>query len=166
MDMPKNGDTRKSQVLIVFNAETDKTELVPYKDFKSIDSAIDGLPCRFRRSTIDIPLVGKMDVDFWCNDDFRRLFKHGTKLNVKATMLYGSPIYGDVAVSVAIDDRTDTRGFEHQETFMDGEWEEDITEAWMAEDYLIRIFKGYEKENAALHKKLDIPDKQTKAVEK
>lgn len=138
--------------IVVLKAEGDKVETVDYDGYKSISAVTDGLIEHFRDEKIPTPL-GNLNATLYCNEE--GLLREDLKtVNAIATLLYGQPIYGDVAVLKDLGDGDDT-GFEYKEEENDGVKEETICECWFVEDAFMLAINGNKDKLAELHKQYD-----------
>lgn len=138
--------------IVVLKAEGDKVETVDYDGYRSIYAVTDGLIEHFHDEKIPTPL-GNLNATLYCNEE--GLLRGDLKtVNAIATLLYGQPIYGDVAVLKDLGDGEDT-GFEYKETEENGVKEETICECWFVEDAFMLAINKNKNKIEALHKQYD-----------
>lgn len=156
-------------VMVVITSD-DEVKTMPYVDYKSQKEAVEGYIEHFGSAEIFVPFGQNLKIDFWCNEEYRYCEAESCKkVNPVGSALYGGLlkgldvsealsdeqglIFGNVAITVSLPEG-ETRGFEN---IIDEEGEQDICEAWIVEDILLRVKNHMEREGMiqTLHENYD-----------
>lgn len=143
------------KILIITPDEEIKS--IEYKDWKSIQEAVEGHFEIFYRTPMELP-SGNIDTTFYCNEEFLIINDEKfDKINAAASLLYGGEIRGNVAVTVDLDtpDGIESVGFEYMEEDVGGEIEEAICEHWWVKDAIMRFINDNRDVINELHMRYD-----------
>jgi len=163
-------DKSKVESVMVVITSNDEVKTMPYVNYESQREVIEGFIELFGSAEIFVPFEQNLKVDFWCNEEYRYCEAESCKkVNPVGSALYGGLlngldidmalsdeqglIFGNVAITVSLPEG-ETRGFEN---IIDEKGEQDICEAWIVEDILLRVKNGMEAEGIiqTLHENYD-----------
>ncbi len=134
--------------LILITPE-DEVKNAPYEGYKDVSNGVDGVISRLTTLDIETP-IGNIECDVYCNDCFL-IEDRFDKCNAIATILTGTPIYGNVVI-LQRDGLDRNKGFEY---FENEEGEEDLCECWFVEDRIMLYANRNRDVLKEVHESLD-----------